>query len=327
MLIIASSQMAVAQTEWVTDGPTIIIYNHDRLEPPSRVSPDTTLTVQCRASTSLSMPPYSQLLAEVHKEVHKVVRNIYGIQDPIESLGGPLGKNKRLALDAEVARALCNLQQQQTDTTDWQHRTMGNESARASLPAQHDGNVSPLNTLVEVAAQRAASLEKLPQKPPPNGSALTAESIAGPSTAPKRIHLQPKKHKPKKKKRIGKKGCGKGGKGGWNAYNIFKSHTKHCMTEGDKALELDDYVTEHLQVASRSYKDKHTRSMCKHGETSVLGNVEKAFKSWKESAKWQGRDTNLVKTNALLNARWGDLTDAQKKPYQDALARLPAKKP
>jgi hypothetical protein len=104
----------------------------------------------------------------------------------------------------------------------------------------------------------------------------------------------------------------RGGSGGWNSYNVYKSYTKHCLTEG--TLSLDEYVKEHL-TATRSYKDKHTKSMCKDGNPSAL-HLDAAFETWKASSAWQGgHSSNLLKINAYLNENWKTLDAAERQKY------------
>jgi transposase-like protein len=111
------------------------------------------------------------------------------------------------------------------------------------------------------------------------------------------------------------------GGSGLNAYNIFKSYMKHRLTNGTSGLE--EYVRAHF-AGPRTYADKHGISICKHADKGELSNLNDVFQTWKRSQTetWGGRETNVLKVNAFLNAKWGDLSDAEKQPYEDALEAL-----
>ena len=170
-----------------------------------------------------------------------------------------------------------------------------------------------------IPAQAAAiNLRDQPPDAPTNGGAPPAEATATPSAAPKRDSRQ-SKERPKKKKRGDHKKKKRGG--GLNAYNIFKSYMKHRLTNGTP-LGLEEYVRVYF-ADPRTYADKHMKSIYKDSDRTAL-NLNDVFQTWKRSQSdtWGGRETNVLKVNAFLNAKWGDLSDAEKQPYQDALAAL-----
>ena len=108
-----------------------------------------------------------------------------------------------------------------------------------------------------------------------------------------------------------------------NAYNIFKSYMKHRLTN-ETPLGLEEYVRAHF-AGPRTYADKHGKSIYKHvADKGELSNVDNVFLAWKrsQSATWGGRETNVLKMNTFLNAKWGELSDAEKQPYTAALAAL-----
>jgi transposase-like protein len=113
----------------------------------------------------------------------------------------------------------------------------------------------------------------------------------------------------------------KRGRCGLNAYNIFKSYMKHRLTNRTP-LGLEEYVRVYF-ADPRTYADKHMKSIYKDSDRTAL-NLNDVFQTWKRSQSdtWGGRETNVLKVNAFLNAKWGDLSDAEKQPYQDALAAL-----
>jgi hypothetical protein len=187
-------------------------------------------------------------------------------------------------------------------------------------------SVPNCNAIQEQRGAQCAQLQPQPKSAPRCAKNAPSMALADASE----IHSLVDEVAPSKKRRTASlpevEGQKRGDKkerrgGGLNAYNIFKSYTKHRLTNGTSGLE--EYVRAHF-AGPRTYADKHGISICKHADKGELSNLNDVFQTWKRSQTetWGGRETNVLKVNAFLNAKWGDLSDAEKQPYEDALEAL-----